>query len=86
MNLYLRLLLLLLRIWRLPRRGVLDESRGVLCAHAYVKGLFLKKGAKVSNTEAVAAAGYTQAPPPLPEELRLWAELGNAKKQRTAEN
>ena len=27
MNLYLRLLLLLLRIWRLPRRGVLDESR-----------------------------------------------------------
>jgi acyl-CoA thioesterase FadM len=62
------------------------ESRGVLCAHAYVKGLFLRKGAKVSNTEAVAAAGYTEAAPPLPEELRLWAELGNAKKQRAAEN
>lgn len=62
------------------------ESRGVLCAHAYVKGLFLKKGTKVSNTEAVAAAGYTEAAPPMPEELRLWAELGNAKKQRSIEN
>lgn len=57
------------------------EVRGTLCAHAYVKGLFLKKGAKVSNTDAVAIAGYTEAPPPMPEELRLWAELGNAKKQ-----
>jgi acyl-CoA thioesterase FadM len=171
-NLYFRLLLLLFRIWRLPRRGLLAESRatfrvmpndcdinfhlnngrylsfmdlgrvhlmaqtgllpvilkqgwmpvltaaeinfirsiqplqkfdlvtrlvswddkyfyieqkfevsGVLCAHAYVKGLFLRKGMKVSNTEAVAVAGYTDTPPPMPEELRLWAELGNAKKQ-----
>lgn len=175
MNLYFRLLVLLLRIWRLPRRGLLDESRavfrvmpndcdinfhlnngrylsfmdlgrvhlmaqtgllpvilkqgwmpvltaaeinfirsiqplqkfdlvtrlvswddkyfyieqkfesrGVLCAHAYVKGLFLRKGYKVSNTEAVAVAGYTDTPPPMPEELRLWAELGNAKKQSAA--
>jgi acyl-CoA thioesterase FadM len=62
------------------------ESRGALCAHAYVKGLFLLKGAKVSNAEVVAASGYAGAPPPLPEELRLWAELGNAKKQRATEN
>jgi acyl-CoA thioesterase FadM len=60
------------------------EVRGVLCAHAYVKGLFLKKGGKVSNTDAVAIAGYTDTPPPMPEELRLWAELGSAKKQSTA--
>lgn len=57
------------------------ESRGALCAHAYVKGLFLKKGAKVSISEAATVAGYRDAPPPMPEELRLWAELGNAKKQ-----
>lgn len=172
MNLYFRLLLLLLRIWRVPRRGLLEESRaafrvmpndcdinfhlnngrylsfmdlgrvhlmaqsgllpvilkqgwmpvltaaeinfirsiqplqkfdlvtrlvswdekyfyleqkfeagGVLCAHAYVKGLFLRKGMKVSNTEVVAVAGYADTPPPMPEELRLWAELGNVKKQ-----
>jgi acyl-CoA thioesterase FadM len=60
------------------------ELRGVLCAHAYVKGLFLRKGVKVSNTEAVALAGYTDTPPPMPEELKLWAELGNAKKQSTS--
>jgi acyl-CoA thioesterase FadM len=60
------------------------ESRGVLCAHAYVKGLFLRKGYKVSNSEAVAVAGYTDTPPPMPEELRLWAELANAKKQSAA--
>jgi len=56
------------------------ESRGVLCAHAYVKGLFLRKGVKVSNTEIASAAGYTGAVPPMPDELRLWAELGDAKK------
>lgn len=60
------------------------ESRGVLCAHAYVRGLFLRKGVKVSNAEAVAAAGHSEAPPPMPEELRLWAELGNVKKQRAS--
>ena len=59
------------------------ESRSVLCAHAYVKGLFLRKGVKITNAEIVATAGYTDTPPPpMPEELRLWAELGNAKKQR----
>lgn len=57
------------------------EARGVLCVHAYVKGVFLRKGAKVSNAEIVATAGFTDAPPPMPDELRLWADLGNAKKQ-----
>ena len=60
------------------------EARGVLCAHAYVKGLFLRKGVKITNSEIVATAGYTDTPPPMPEELRLWAELGSAKKQSTA--
>ena len=176
MNLYFRLLILLLRIWKLPRRGLFDESRaafrvlpndcdinfhmnngryltfmdlgrvhlmaqngllkvmvcekwmpvlaaaeinfirsiepfqkfelvtrlvswdekyfyidqkfeagGKLCAHAYVKGVFLKKGRKLPNSDIAAAAGYNGAPPPVPDELRLWAELGNAKKQRAAE-
>jgi acyl-CoA thioesterase FadM len=57
------------------------ESGGVLCAHAFVKGLFLVKGGRLNNTELVAAAGYTGAPPAMSEELRLWAELGSAKKQ-----
>jgi len=30
----------------------------------------------------VAALGYTGAPPPMPEELRLWAEFGSVKKQK----
>ena len=60
------------------------ESRGVLCAHAYVKGVFLRKGEKLSNFEIVATAGYTEAPPPMPEEMRLWAELGSAKRQNAA--
>lgn len=57
------------------------ESRGVLCAHAYVKALFLKKGTKVSITEAAVIAGYSDTPPPMPDELRIWAALGEAKKQ-----
>ena len=57
------------------------ESRGVLCTHAYGKGLFLKNGYKVSNSEVLAKAGYPDAPPPMPDELRLWAELGSAKRQ-----
>ena len=58
------------------------ESGGVLCAHAYVKGLFLDANGKVPNSTVVAELGYTREPPPMPEELRLWAELGNVKKQR----
>ena len=57
------------------------EADGALCAHAFVKGLFLGKGGRVSNTEVVAVLGYTGAPPAMPETLRLWAELGSVKKQ-----
>ena len=58
------------------------ESGGVLCAHAFVKGLFLDKRGHVANTEVAAELGYTGAPPPMPEELRIWAELGSVKKQK----
>ena len=60
------------------------ESATTLCAHAFVKAVMLKKGRLVSNSEVAAAAGYNGAAPSLPEELRLWAELSNAKKQRAA--
>jgi hypothetical protein len=30
----------------------------------------------------VAELGYTGAPPPMPEELRIWAELGTVKKPK----
>ena len=58
------------------------ESGGVLCAHAYVKGLFLHARGRVANSTVVAAVGYVGAPPAMPEELRIWAELGTAKKQK----
>jgi hypothetical protein len=54
----------------------------VLCAHAYVKGLFLDRGGRVSSSAVVAELGYTGAPPLMPEELRIWAELGSVKKQK----
>jgi acyl-CoA thioesterase FadM len=57
------------------------ESRGVLCAHAYVKGLFLERKGRVAPPEVAAALGTTAAPPPMPEELRIWSELGTVKKQ-----
>src|SRR5512134_3406576 len=58
------------------------ESDGGLCAHAFVKGLFLDASGKVPNAAVAAELGYTGAPPPMPEELRIWAELGNVKKQK----
>lgn len=57
------------------------ESRGALCAHGFVKGLFLGRNGKVSNAEVLAATGYVVEPPPMPEELRIWAELSSVKKQ-----
>ena len=57
------------------------ESRGILCAHAFVKGLFLGRRGSVSNAKVMAAAGFEVEPPPLPDELRIWAELGSIKKQ-----
>jgi len=58
------------------------ESRGVLCAHAFVKGLFLERNRRVAPPEVAARLGTTSVPPPMPEELRIWAELGNVKKQK----
>ncbi len=57
------------------------ESRGMLCAHGFVKGLFLGQRGKISNAEVIAASGHEIEPPPLPDELRIWAELANVKKQ-----
>lgn len=58
------------------------ESDGALCAHAFVKGLFLDKSGRVNSSTVVAELGFSGAPPPMPEELRIWAELHDAKKQR----
>lgn len=57
------------------------ESNGTLCAHAFVKGLFLDQGGRLANSAVVAELGYGEEPPPFPEELRIWAEMGNVKKQ-----
>jgi len=58
------------------------ESGGVLCAHAFVKGLFLGRSGRVNSSTVVAELGFSGVPPPMPEELRIWAELHDAKKQR----
>jgi len=58
------------------------ESAGVLCAHAYVKGLFLDARGRVANSTVVAELGFTGAPPPFPEKLRIWARLGSVNKQK----
>jgi acyl-CoA thioesterase FadM len=58
------------------------EACGALCAHAFVKGLFLGREGRVPNAAALAALGHTAPPPPMPDELRIWSELGNAKRQR----
>jgi acyl-CoA thioesterase FadM len=58
------------------------EVDGVLCAHAFVKGLFLDGRGRVESSTVVAALGYAGAPPPMPRELEIWAELGSAKKQK----
>lgn len=57
------------------------EADGVLCAHAFVKGLFVDRNGRVPSATVVAALGHAGNPPPMPEALRLWAELGSAKKQ-----
>ena len=58
------------------------ESEGAVCAHAFVKGLFLDAKGKVKNSAVVAELGFSESPPPMPEELRIWAELGSVKKQK----
>ncbi|HKU70795.1 MAG TPA: thioesterase family protein [Burkholderiales bacterium] len=58
------------------------ESSGTLCAHAWVKGLFLGERGRVANSSVVAEIGYDGAPPPCPEELKAWVELGDLKRQK----
>ncbi len=58
------------------------ESGGVLHAHAFVKGLVLGKKGRVSNAVLVELLGFEGAPPPMPEELRLWVAVGQAKKPK----
>jgi acyl-CoA thioesterase FadM len=57
------------------------ESGGAVCAHAYVKGLFLDAKGRVASSTVLAEMGFGESPPPMPEELRIWAELGSVKKQ-----
>lgn len=56
------------------------ESNGKLCAHAFVKALFLFRGGRVPNAEIVGAIGYDGAPPPMPDALKHWADLTAAKR------
>jgi acyl-CoA thioesterase FadM len=58
------------------------ELDGSVCAHAFVKGLFLDAKGRVASSTVVAELGYTSPPPPMPEELKIWAELANVKKQK----
>ena len=56
------------------------ERDGRLCAHAFVKGLFLERGVKVANADVVRVIGYEGEAPPLPEVLKRWAELAATKR------
>lgn len=56
------------------------ERDGELCAHAYVKGLFLQAGGRVPNAEVLAASGYGGAAPPMAEALQRWADLTAVKR------
>ena len=57
------------------------ESNGMLCGHAFAKGLFLERRGKVSNSAVLADLGYRGEPPPFPEQLRIWVEMGSVKRQ-----
>ena len=56
------------------------ERNGELCAHAFVKGLFLGRQGKVPNDDVMRAIGYTGEAPPMPEVLTRWAELAATKR------
>ena len=58
------------------------ERQGMLCAHAFAKGLFVGPHGRVNNHELVSRLDYTDEAPEMPEELRIWARLGTVKKQR----
>lgn len=56
------------------------ERDGELCAHAYVKALFLQRGGRVPNAEVLAASGYQGGAPPMAEALQRWSELTAVKR------
>lgn len=56
------------------------EHEGRLCAHAYVKGLFLERGTKVPNADVVRVIGYEGEPPAMPPALEHWAALTVSKR------
>ena len=56
------------------------ERDGELCAHAYVKGLFLSRGRRVPNAEVVRSIGYAGDAPPMAESLERWAALTATKR------
>lgn len=56
------------------------EHDGELCAHAYVKGVFLARGVRVPNAELLQTIGYTGEAPPIPETLQHWAALTESKR------
>jgi acyl-CoA thioesterase FadM len=58
----------------------LFEREGVVYAHAYVKGVFLSRGARISNDELLRAIGYDGAPPPFNEALQRWVEMTASKR------
>lgn len=57
------------------------ERHGHLHAHAFVKGCFLQKHRRVPITEIMQLAGWqADVAPPMPEALRVWAQLSVLKK------
>jgi acyl-CoA thioesterase FadM len=62
------------------------EAHDELCAHAFVKGLFLGTEGRVSNPAVLSMLGHAGTAPPMPDELRIWAELGSAKRQRAQDS
>ena len=63
----------------------LFEAGGEICAHAFVKGLFLGPNGRIGNAEVLERLGYSGAAPQMPDELQMWTALGSAKKQRAEE-
>ena len=57
------------------------EQDGKLKALAYVKGLFVTKGKKVSTEELLTVAGFANAvAPAMPDAIKSWKEMTEIKK------
>lgn len=57
------------------------EVNGRLCAQATVKGLFLAGRERVASQRVVEMLGLTIDPPPAPDLIRHWNELGVLKRR-----